>query len=51
MLMTQLKNLHKKLTMNLKFLTQRAKKYYDKKRFEKKRFKNEKKSIFIKKKH
>ena len=43
MLMTQLKNLHKKFAMNLKFITQRAKIYYDKKRFEKNDFKMKKK--------
>ena len=30
MLMTLLKNLHKKFAMNLKFIAQRAKIYYDK---------------------
>ena len=34
-LMTQLRDLHKKLAMNLKFIAQRAKIYYDKKQFEK----------------
>ena len=49
MLITQLKNLHKKFAINLKFIIQRAKIYYDKKRFEKKRFKDEKKAFLLKK--
>ena len=51
MLMTQWKNLHKKLAINLKFITQRAKIYYDKKRFEENDLKMKKKSIFVKKDH
>ena len=31
MLMTQLRDLHKKLAINLKFIAKRAKVYYDKK--------------------
>ena len=46
MLMTQLKNLHKKFAMNLRFLTQRAKKYYDKKRFEEIDLKMKKKHFY-----
>ena len=49
MLMTQLRDLHKELAMNLRFITQRAKTYYDKKRFEKIDLIMEKKVFLLKK--
>ena len=51
MLMTQLKDLHKKFTMNSKFITQRAKIYYDGKQFEEIDLKMKKKAFLWQKKH
>ena len=50
MLTKQLRDLHKKFAINLKFLAQRAKIYYDKKRFEEIDLKMKKK-ISAKKEH
>ena len=47
--MTQLRDLHKKLVMNLKLIAQRAKIYDDKKRFEKIDLEMKKKPFLLKK--
>ena len=49
MLMTQLRNLHKEVAINLKFIAQRVTIYYDKKRFEKNDLKMKRKAFLLKK--
>ena len=49
MLMTQLKNLQKELTINLNFIAQRAKVYYNKTRFEEIDLKMKEKTFLLKK--
>ena len=48
-LITQLKNLHKEFAINLRFIAQRAKIYYDKKRFDEIDLKLKKKAFLLKK--
>lgn len=49
MLIAQLKNLHKQLVTNLRFLTMRSKIYYDKRRFEEIDFKMREKAFLLRK--